>query len=337
MICEDSAHEMDQEMHGIRPLRFMLPKFIHFYSNIDPELRIQAINATSQFVLIKPVSLATQLDIILAALYSRVSDTDPRVRYELCRILTLFFEAFPQKLGPYLYLTIDYMVKAATDPDHNIQLAACDFWMQYAHTDYYRDEIIDSLPSLVHNLIQLMIYSDSDLLHIGHPSITAVEKHPQHVSLPIPKHNKTINDDEDDDDQSIRPSYYRPKNQPETNDTESVRNSHELSDVEEDDSDYTDDHKGSDGIQDENPDQDDDDFDADEFYSEDNLSLRKCSAAALDALSESIGDEIAAAIIERLVNYTLFDENWLVRESGILALGAAAKGLFELYKPCCYI
>lgn len=326
LICENAARELGQEIHGICPLRFMIPKFIQFYSNPDPQLRVESINATSQFVLSKPLSFVLQIDSILDALYTRVSDSDPRVRHEFSRMLALLLEAFPQKLGPYLYSTIDYMIKATTDPVNEIRLDACDFWMQYAHSDYYRLELIDSLPLLVHNLIQLMIYSDSDLLGISHyPSATAIGKHPQHT-LPISQHVKTIHED-NDDDQSIRPRYYRPKNQSEPNDTKSARNSNELSEVE-DDSDTTDDNKDNDAEEEEEDHDDDenDDFDDDEFYSEDSLSLRKCSAAALDALSESFGDDIAAVIIDRLVNHSFADENWLVRESGILALGAAAKG-----------
>jgi transportin-1 len=323
MICEDAARELDQEIHGIRLLRFMIPKFIQFYSNPDPQLRVQAINATSQFVLSKPRSFVLQLDSILDALYKRVSDPDPRVRHEFCRILALFLEAFPQKLGPYLDLTIDCMVKATTDPVDQVRLAACDFWMQYAHSESYRLELIDFLPLLVQNLVQLMVYSDSDLFDIGHLSVS-MDKHPQHASLPFPEPIKTIHAAADDDDRSIRSCYYRPKDQSETNDAGSGRNSNELSDCEEeDDSDTMEDNKDN---EQEVQDDDDDDFDDDEFYSEDSLSLRKCSAAALDALSESFGDDIATVIIDHLQNHTLINTDWLVRESGILALGAAAKG-----------
>jgi transportin-1 len=60
-----------------------------------------------------------------------------------------------------------------------------------------------------------------------------------------------------------------------------------------------------------------------EFFSED--SLRKCSALALDVLSVWFGETIAPIIWDRLQCH-LENEDWLVRESGILAIGAAAEG-----------
>lgn len=344
MICEDTACELDQEINGIRPLQRLIPKLIEFYANPDPILRVQAINTTSQFVLLKSASFVMQLDHILAALYTRASDTDPRVRQELGRILAVILEAFPDKLEPYLYPTIEYMIKATTDQNQEILLGACDFWVQYAQSEYYHQELIAYLPRLVECLLKLMVYSDTDLLDIGHGDADNRIGNATTTTTCINKLKML-------EDQSIRPRYYRPKNQPDHPNTTAAAEAadrNELSDLEEDtdssseeeeqeeieeissNSSNSDVDNDSDISDDEDLDSDED-FDDDEFYSED--SLRKCSATALDALSVSFGDEIAPIILNRLFNETLVNENWLVRESGILALGAAAEGkIYILHK-----
>ena len=69
--------------------------------------------------------------------------------------------------------------------------------------------------------------------------------------------------------------------------------------------------------------EDDDDDDDDELYGD--WSLRKCAAATLDTLAASFGPAIAPMILP-LITQQLQSEDWMLRESGILALGAIAEG-----------
>ncbi|CAO3633543.1 unnamed protein product [Mucor hiemalis] len=329
MICEDAAPELDEEIQGIRPLRFMLPKFIQLFSNPDPQLRVQAITATSQFVLLKPVSLIDQLDNILNSLYTLTGDKDPRVRRELSRIVTILLEAFPEKLEPYLYPTIDFMIHATQDDDPEIVLAACDFWEQYAHVNLYKDQLKSYLPRLVPCILDLMVYSEKDLLdiedkasspertiHDGQQILATTDisqtyypSKNQHQSPPVTTSTSTET-----------PTNNTPDTTPHTaavvTSAAAAVNKHDnnddLSDVDEEESDFDDDTSSC------------NDFEDDEFYSE--HSLRKSSATALEILSVTFGDDVATILLDRLLNHTLGDKNWIVRESGILALGAAAVG-----------
>lgn len=54
-------------------------------------------------------------------------------------------------------------------------------------------------------------------------------------------------------------------------------------------------------------------------------NLRKCSAAALDVLSNVFGTELLPILLP-ILKETLFHQQWVVKESGILALGAIAEG-----------
>uniref|UniRef100_A0A0N4U2Z0 Transportin-1 n=1 Tax=Dracunculus medinensis TaxID=318479 RepID=A0A0N4U2Z0_DRAME len=74
---------------------------------------------------------------------------------------------------------------------------------------------------------------------------------------------------------------------------------------------------------------DDDDFDDDSSME---WNLRKCSAASLDVLSGIFGDEFLPVLLP-ILRETLTNEDWLIKESGILALGAVAEGCMAGIKP----
>ncbi|KAG5272425.1 hypothetical protein AALO_G00165390 [Alosa alosa] len=83
-------------------------------------------------------------------------------------------------------------------------------------------------------------------------------------------------------------------------------------------------HEGGDGIEEE--DDDDDDLDDDDTISD--WNLRKCSAAALDVLANVFRDELLLHILP-LLKELLFHQEWVVKESGILVLGAIAEGCMQ--------
>jgi len=76
---------------------------------------------------------------------------------------------------------------------------------------------------------------------------------------------------------------------------------------------------------------DSDDEEDDGLVDDSNLSdwnLRKCSAAALDILANVFKDEILPILLP-ILKETLFHEQWVIKESGILALGAIAEGCMQ--------
>lgn len=73
---------------------------------------------------------------------------------------------------------------------------------------------------------------------------------------------------------------------------------------------------------------DSEDEDEDGLVDDSNLSdwnLRKCSAAALDILANVFKEDILPILLP-ILKETLFHEQWVIKESGILALGAIAEG-----------
>lgn len=297
-ICEDAARDLDQEMDGMRPLNFMIPKFIEFFYNPDPRLRMQAIAATGQFVLLRSQSLMVNMQPYLQGLFARAGDENPGVRQEICRSLVMVLEARPDKLEPYLPSVIDYMIYSTQDENEQVALEACDFWIQFASVDELADRLVPYLDKIVPALLKRMVYSDMDLLGLGGDEDDA------HVP---------------DNEHEIKPRFYRSKPRATTahasNDNKEGEDDgnvpHDDLALDEDDADDPDD------------DDDDGDLDDDEFYSE--WTLRKCSAAALDVLSTTYTGHIITNLLP-LLNHNLFSQDWKERESGVLALGAAAEG-----------
>ncbi|XP_003745772.2 transportin-1 [Galendromus occidentalis] len=72
-------------------------------------------------------------------------------------------------------------------------------------------------------------------------------------------------------------------------------------------------------------DDDDDDLDADDEDIYQDWNLRKCSAAALDILANVFQNDLLS-ILSPILKETLFHQEWVIKESGILALGAIADG-----------
>ncbi|KAJ8670378.1 hypothetical protein QAD02_001637 [Eretmocerus hayati] len=80
---------------------------------------------------------------------------------------------------------------------------------------------------------------------------------------------------------------------------------------------------------DENGSHDDQDLDSDDGGDDDSSlsdwNLRKCSAAALDMLAGVFKEDLLPVLLP-ILKETLFHQDWEIKESGILALGAIAEG-----------
>eukprot|EP00053_Salpingoeca_punica_P016079 m.149929 g.149929 ORF g.149929 m.149929 type:complete len:650 (-) comp16870_c2_seq1:1041-2990(-) len=75
-------------------------------------------------------------------------------------------------------------------------------------------------------------------------------------------------------------------------------------------------------------DEDDEDFDDDDDDDLSEWNLRKCAAAALDVIASLFHDDILPTMLP-LLNTMLTSQDWLVREAGILALGAISEGCMD--------
>ncbi len=271
----------------------MIPKFIVLSEHPNAKMRAHAIACLSYFVPIGCQSLFAHIDSFIACLFKRASDEDSAVRKHLCQALVLLLASRPEKLIPEMANVAEYMLYSTKDKHGNVALEACEFWLTFAEDPDLAPYLHPLLAKVAPVLLDCMAYSEDDLLWLQ-------------------------GDDEDaavpDKDTDIKPRHYGGK-------------AHG----------FERDANGDDGSQrrvgvcgeelDEREDEAYDDLDNENFADEMSTewNLRKCAAAALDLLAVRFGAALLNVLLEPLKT-KLWSDDWLQRESGILALGATAKG-----------
>ncbi|GAA5797479.1 armadillo-type protein [Helicostylum pulchrum] len=299
-ICEDSSRDLDSVINGVKPLEYMIPKFIAFFDHPNPKVRLNAISCTSQFITLRSEPLMTRVNEFLVALFQRATDDDVEVRKVVCQSLVGLLEICPTVLLPHMPDLVDYMLFCTQSDDSDLALEACEFWLVFAEQDELRDNLRPFLHKVVPVLLKGMVYSEVDLMTLGGDEDDA------HIA---------------DDEQDIKPRFHKAtvvENELITKEEESSEKKKGL--LDDDNSDLDDDED----------DEDYDDFEDDEFYGE--WNLRKCSAATLDVLCTSFETEVIHILIP-LLKGELESGDWLHRECGILALGAAAEGGMQEIAP----
>ncbi|KAF4792232.1 Transportin-1 [Turdus rufiventris] len=277
-ICEDSAEILDSDVLD-RPLNIMIPKFLQFFKHSSPKIRSHAVACVNQFIISRTQALMLHIDSFIVNLFALAVDEDPEVRKNVCRALVMLLEVRMDRLLPHMISIVEYMLQRTQDPDENVALEACEFWLTLAEQPICKDVLCRHLAKLIPVLVNGMKYSEIDIILLKGD----VEE------------DETIPDSEQD----IRPRFHRSR---------TVAQPHEEDCIEDDDDD------------------DDNDLDDDDTISD--WNLRKCSAAALDVLANVFRDELLPHILP-LLKELLFHPEWVVKESGILVLGAIAEGCMQ--------
>lgn len=290
---------MDVEIGGTRPLDYMIPKFLSLTEHHSAKMRSHAVACLSYFVPINCQSLFVHIDSFIACLFKCASDDDPSVRRHVCQALVLLLAARPEKLMPEMSNVAEYMLYSTKDKNENVALEACEFWLTFAEDADLAAYLHPLLGKVAPVLLDCMVYGEDDLLWL--------EGDTEDAAVP-------------DKEQDIKPRHYGGKSHGFERDLTEGGDAPPKPRIgaygeEQIDSDEDDDYDG-----------DDDDF-ADEMSTE--WNLRKCAAAALDVLAVRFGADLLNVLLAPLKD-KLWSNDWLQRESGILALGAMAEGESEL-------
>ncbi|KAI0369031.1 ARM repeat-containing protein [Pilatotrama ljubarskyi] len=298
--CEDYPRKLDVEINGTWPLDYMIPKFIVLSEHPNAKMRAHAIACLSYFVPIGCQALFAHIDTFIACLFKRASDEDSAVRKHVCQALVLLLASRPEKLMPEMGNVAEYMLYSTKDKHENVALEACEFWLTFAEDPDLAPYLHPLLAKVAPVLLDCMVYSEDDLLWLQ-------------------------GDDEDaavpDKETDIKPRHYGGKThgfEREANGDDSAQK-----------------RVGAYGEElDEGDDEDYEDFDDEEFAEEMSTewNLRKCAAAALDVLAVRFGADLLNVLLEPLKT-KLWSDDWLQRESGILALGAMAEGCIDAIEP----
>lgn len=273
----------------------MIPKFLQLSEHPSSKMRSHAIACLSYFVPIGSQALFAHIDTFIASLFKRASDEDPSVRRHVCQALVLLLASRPEKLMPEMANVAEYMLYSTKDKHENVALEASEFWLTFAEDPELAPYLQPLLPKVAPVLLDCMVYGEDDLLWL--------EGDLEDAAVP-------------DREEDIKPRHYGGKThayERDTNGDGTVAKARtgaygeELQDEEDEEFD----------------DDDDSDF-AEEMSTE--WNLRKCAAAALDVLAVRFGNELLTVLLDPL-KVKLWNEDWLQRESAILALGAMAEGM----------
>ncbi|KZT05382.1 ARM repeat-containing protein [Laetiporus sulphureus 93-53] len=298
--CEDYPRKLDVEISGTWPLEFMIPKFLILSEHPNSKMRSHAIACLSYFVPIGCQSLFAHIDAFIAALFKRASDEDPSVRRHVCQALVLLLASRPEKLMPEMNNVAEYMLYSTKDKNENVALEACEFWLTFAEDPDLAPYLHPLLGKVAPVLLDCMVYGEDDLVWL--------EADAEDASVP-------------DKESDIKPRHYGGK----SHGYEHEANGADASSKP---------RIGAYGEELEDDDDELDELDEDEDFDEMSTewNLRKCAAAALDVLAVRFGADLLNVLLEPLKN-KLWSEDWLQRESGILALGAMAEGCIDAIEP----
>ncbi|KAJ8283450.1 hypothetical protein COCON_G00023000 [Conger conger] len=253
-ICEDSSELLDSDALN-RPLNIMIPKFLQFFKHCSPKIRSHAIACVNQFIISRAQALMDNIDTFIESLFALAADEDSEVRKNVCRALVMLLEVRIDRLIPHMHSIIQYMLQRTQDPDENVALEACEFWLTLAEQPICKEALSGHLVQLIPILVNGMKYSEIDIILLK-------------------------GDVEEDETVTVF----------------SICAGHCLHDRLSD------------------------------------WNLRKCSAAALDVLANVFRDELLPHLLP-LLKGLLFHPDWVVKESGILVLGAIAEGCMQGMVP----
>ena len=235
-----------------------------------------------------PGSLVVRMDEYLGGLSVLASDADPEVRRLVCQSIGTIMASRTEYLAPHIGPVAEFILKATEDPDDDVRLEACEFWLTlssiaeidddngeaHAFTPRMMEVGRNILPRLVPVLLRGMVYDE--------------EKREE-----LLEDNARDESDAADRDQDVAPVFHSSKAKGQG--------------------------KG-DGQGGEEEEEDDDDGEDGEW------NVRKCSAASLDSLAGMYGpDHILPPLLPGLQEGLAHQDPW-VREASVLALGAIADG-----------
>ncbi|KAJ3072208.1 hypothetical protein HDU98_004050 [Podochytrium sp. JEL0797] len=296
IVCEDSAQSLDQEASPL--LNELIPFFIQKFDHPSAKLRSFAIASTNQFAISHSPALLHHLPLYIQALYRRATDTDKDVIKNVCQGLVLCLEIRPEALQAEMSSLIQFMLKCTESGDSTVALEACEFWLTFAEQENLMDHLEPYLNELIRVLLQGMVYSENDLMNMG-PDIED-----SHIA---------------DRAEDMKPRHAKAKS-----------HASELTDLQK--KQLKEQQKAAGQA---TEDDSDDDYDSEEEEDEDGSNewtLRKCSAAALDVMSNMYMDAILEPLLPLLKGY-LTSPDWKLREAGVLALGAIAEGCCNGIEP----
>lgn len=297
-VCEDNRKILDRDYSGQRPLDVIIPKLMQFTSNGSAKVRSMALGTIHVFLPHRPQALIASMDLFLSQLFQMANDGNTDVRRTVCQTFAQLVDFAPEKLIPHMEGLVNYIIiQQRNQEDPELALDAAEFWLVAGEQMKLQQPLALHMPRIVPVLLESMVYEEDDVIRLMQDSEDA---------------------DVEDRAEEIRPQFAKSKGS-------------RLDPSKPDGQENGDAAKEDDGDDDELS---DGEIEESEFGEdpEDEWTLRKCSAAALDVFSNVYHQPIFEIILPYLKE-TLRHEQWPHREAAVLTLGAVADGCMDAVTP----
>ncbi|KAL2871852.1 putative importin beta-2 subunit [Aspergillus lucknowensis] len=295
-VCEDNRKILQREYGGQCPLDVIIPKLLAFSSSESSRIRETALKSILVFLPHRPKVLISSMDVFLSHLFQLANDATIEVQRTVCQAFAQLVDFAPEKLIPHMDGLVNYIImqqQSQIDPELNLD--AAEFWLVAGEQAALQQALAQHMPKIVPVLLQSMVYDEEEAIRLAGEGDDA---------------------DVEDREEDLKPQFARSKagrldtpkiaNQ-QNGSTPAPKDDDELSEGEIEDSEFGDDP-------------------------EDEWTLRKCSAAALDVFSNVYHEPIFGIILPYLKE-TLRHEQWVQREAAVLTLGAVADGCMDAVTP----
>ncbi|KAJ9204689.1 hypothetical protein DTO166G4_6939 [Paecilomyces variotii] len=296
-VCEDNRKILDRDYQGQRPLDVIIPKLLEFTQSQSPNVRSMSLQTIHVFLPQRPQALIASLDLFLAQLFRLANDPNTEVRRTVCQSFAQLVDFAPEKLIPHMDGLVNYILMQQHNPeDPELALDAAEFWLVAGEQQTLHEPLAAHLPKIIPVLLQSMVYDEDDAIRLAGEQDDA---------------------EQEDREEDLKPQFAKSKGArlelskgdgASANGNAANTEDDDLSDGEIDDSEFGD----------EDP--------------EDEWTLRKCSAAALDVFANVYHNPVFEIILPYLKD-TLRHEQWPNREAAVLTLGAVADGCMDAVTP----
>ncbi|EAW07241.1 putative importin beta-2 subunit [Aspergillus clavatus NRRL 1] len=296
-VCEDNRKVLDRDYQGQRPLDVIIPKLMEFTSSGSPKIRSMALGTIHVFLPNRPQALIASMDLFLAQLFQLSDDQSTDVRRMVCQTFAQLVDFAPEKLIPHMEGLVNYIIMQQNNQeDPELALDAAEFWLVAGEQAKLQQPLAPHMSKIVPVLLRSMVYDEDDAIRLSGEGDDA---------------------ELEDREQDLRPQFAKSKgSRLDTSKTEAQANG--AASAEEDDEDDLSEGEIEDSEFGDDP--------------EDEWTLRKCSAAALDVFSNVYHQPIFEVILPYLKE-TLRHEQWPQREAAVLTLGAVADGCMDAVTP----
>lgn len=304
-IMEDNGKFFQLEWQSnsgtmIKPIEFLIDNFLNIMiSDLHIDIRSEAIKCINFAIGYQLQYSIMKIDEYLNNIFKLAEkENADNIRAQICIGFTTILEFRPDKLQDHLSGIVQFMLHLMeTVTEETVAIEACEFLHEFTTNTNIPPHILQPyVNQIIPVLLKKMVYNnDSILMYEAH------------------NEDDALLEDKDEDIRPMAPRIVKKKAN-----LDNSKNSSNEADREDNNNDDNDDD-------DDDNDDDDDGGDVDSRW-----TLRKCSAATLDVMTNILPRDVIEIAFPFLREH-LNSDQWVIREATILALGAMSDGIMKFF------